>query len=188
MRRTRWISSMVTPFKDTEVSRTKRAPLNFIGSLANLLFGVVTEEQLHSYQNAVNLALSSTNRTIHVVNSLITVTKHIQLNIQENQHRISNLASFISNFTGAVSKQFSLLHNAIDQLSFQVNVEHLIVSLEQAVYYFSRQMMLSMHKGGHWSTNNSRMTSYLSKNSVPGVLHIITNTKILQSTLDTNMT
>ena len=131
---------MVTPFKDTEVSRTKRAPLNFIGSLANLLFGVVTEEQLHSYQNAVNLALSSTNRTIHVVNSLITVTKHIQLNIQENQHRISNLASFISNFTGAVSKQFSLLHNAIDQLSFQVNVEHLIVSLEQAVYYFSRQM------------------------------------------------
>ena len=74
------------------------------------------------------------------MNSLITVTKHVRLQTQENLHRISNLASYINNFNTSVIQQFAVLQHYVSRISFQVNFEHLLVSLEQATYLYSRQM------------------------------------------------
>ena len=90
IRRLRWISEVIQVNK---VTRSKRSILPFVGSLSNILFGTVTEDQLNQYRKAVNRALTSTNQTIHIVNSLITVTKHIQLQAKENQHRITNFST-----------------------------------------------------------------------------------------------
>ena len=137
IRRLRWISEVIQVNK---VTRSKRSILPFVGSLSNILFGTVTEDQLNQYRKAVNRALISTNQTIHIVNSLITVTKHIQLQAKENQHRITNLATFLQNFTYTVSNEFQIMHNTLQKLVFQVNFEHLMVSLEQAVYFYTRQL------------------------------------------------
>ena len=144
-RRMKWTLTMLHRLsKPKHVSllkhRSKRAPLGFIADLSHVLFGTVTETQLNEYRQAVNLALKSTNKTIHLVNSLITVTKHFRLQTQENLHRISNLASYINNFRTSVIRQFAVLQHYVSRISFQVNFEHLLVSLEQATYLYSCQM------------------------------------------------
>ena len=42
------------------------------------------------------MALTSVNRTIHLTNSLICVTKRSELAIADNLHRISNIGIFIN--------------------------------------------------------------------------------------------
>ena len=113
IRRLRWISEVIQVNK---VTRPKQSILSFVGSLSNILFGTVTEDQLNQYRKAVNRVLTSTNQTIHIVNSLITVTKHIQLQAKENQHRITNLATFLQNFTYTVSNEFQIMHNTLQKL------------------------------------------------------------------------
>ena len=106
IRRLRWISEVIQVNK---VTRPKQSILSFVGSLSNILFGTVTEDQWNQYRKA-------TNQTIHIVNSLITVTKHIQLQAKENQHRITNLATFLQNFTYTVSNEFLIMHNTLQKL------------------------------------------------------------------------
>ena len=135
-RRLRWLSDLINqPFS----SRSKRAPLGFIGSLSHLLFGTVTEDELGKYQQAVKMAVTSVNRTIHLTNSLISVTKRSELAIADNQHRISNIGLFINNLTREIDAQFKQIQQVVNRMHFRHNIEHLLVSLEQACYFYIRQ-------------------------------------------------
>ena len=138
IRRLRWLN--IISIAPSKVSRVKRAPFSFIGSLSNILFGTVTETELRNYQQAVEMAIKSTNKTIHVTNTLITVTKNMQHVINENQHRISNLGSFLNNFTRRFYTQVHWMQKYMEKLSFQQNYEHLLISLEQASYFYTRQV------------------------------------------------
>ena len=135
-RRLRWLSTQIL---STNTSRNKRAPLGFIGSLAHLLFGTATEDEIQKYQQALQTAMTSVNRTIHLANSLISVTKRSELAISNNQHRISNIEIFISNLTKSIDVQFKVLQQVLNRMQFRHNIEHLLVSLEQACYLYMRQ-------------------------------------------------
>ena len=143
-RRLRWAATLLEDNnpKVSLLSRIKRAPLEFVGTLSHWLFGTVTEKQLAVYQKAVRLALTSNNHTIHVVNDLITVTKRTQIQLTAVQHRISSLDSYVRNFSASLSQHLQTIQSYMQQISFQMNYEHLLVSLEQAISHFARQMDL----------------------------------------------
>ena len=76
------------------------------------------------------------NRMFTVTHSLKQMLLATNITVDPNVRR----NCYINNFSTSVIRQFAVLQHYVSRISFQVNFEHLLVSLEQATYLYSRQM------------------------------------------------
>ena len=134
-------------------SRTKRAPLGFIGRLSHTLFGTVTEEELQQYRSIISANSQSVNTTIHRVNLLLSATKQIQINVNRNSAHLFKLQRYISSISRTISISFLQAKRALEHMELKFKLEHAVASLEQSTHHIlayynrrRRQMNNIYHK------------------------------------------
>ncbi len=64
--------------------RSKRGLINFVGSIAHTLFGLVTETELNELTSVVSNLENSTSTVVHTVNDMITAINHTADHVNEN--------------------------------------------------------------------------------------------------------
>lgn len=94
--------------------RYRRAPLNFIGSAANYLFGILDEESAEKYNKEINKLKNDVNHQKYLIKeqtTLIegTLTIHRTV-IAEIQQNLISINSFIKDVEAKTNAQLTVLH------------------------------------------------------------------------------
>ena len=96
--------------------RQRRGIINAGGSLLNILFGTVTEDELREVKKQLDLARQESKIANHQINSLVSVINQSRMAEQENRQRINDLTSELKLFQTHQDRNiasFNGLQNAV---------------------------------------------------------------------------
>ena len=138
VRRINIVRRQVAPIK----SRTKRSPFDFVGSLSNKLFGTATEEEVNQCRTVIREAQFQQQKTVHVVNELISVVNHTQDLLQETRQRVNTVQRYLVDIGQQLDKKYGHIEKKIIVIQMIFQIEQSLTTLERLHEEAVRQQTL----------------------------------------------
>ena len=134
----------------------KRAILGFLGDIASVLFGTVSEQQLEEVKSNINHLKSNQNKIIHVLTQSLTVINTTTVQLKETRHKVNELIDQLSKYQSEIANYIS---NIQHDVAVTQNFIVLYTQLELAMSELQQQVLKGHMMLSHLRTQLSFMST-----------------------------
>ena len=127
------------------LSRTRRAPLDVIGSLSNLIFGTATQQQVDILTGAIRESQGRIDALYHQGDNMISIMNQTRRYIQDNKMDIDELKKATESLSARVlttMRRAAGLEKTIDQLHIRNHVNNVIGRVDRSIHLYLHQVAL----------------------------------------------
>ena len=118
--------------------RKRRGIFNFVGNIANTLFGVATEEQIQTVQHLLEKSEEGRNKIVHQVNSLLSLQNHTREVLIDAQIHLTRLHQRMAEFRTDMLEAMARTNREIQKLHIISLVQAFLEEMDSYLYQINR--------------------------------------------------
>ena len=127
----------------TEHNRHKRGLINIIGTIANKLFGIATEEQVKQLQVHLQQTQVSNSKIFHAFNDLVSVVNQTHDQMAHHRAHIAQLEQYAAEMRRSVGQLNTRIignQQMINSLNARVSIGQMLAAVEAIHYQWLRRV------------------------------------------------